>query len=113
MVDGEVVGRIQLGDERPVSAGDEDGALARGVVTVLLVPELKIIHSYIHSSRLFLFFPLPDIDSGVGGALLQLCGCVVLANAAKEGGRLGLAQNPLSHAHAVLGGAAGNVFNLK
>ena len=45
-----MVGRIQLGDERPVSAGDEDGALARGVVTVLLVPELKIIHSYIYSS---------------------------------------------------------------
>ena len=38
MVDGEVVGRLKVGDERAIVAGDEDGALAGRVLGGLLVP---------------------------------------------------------------------------
>ena len=53
MVDGEVVGRLKVGDERAIVAGDEDGALAGRVLGGLLVPgvngklkcSLEVVHT--------------------------------------------------------------------
>ena len=87
---GEVVGRVQLGHERTVVAGDEHGTPSSRVLLVLLVV---------------------DGHAGLGCNFGQDLVVLVVTDATEVGGALGLFEDPLSHADGVLSGTAGDVFD--
>jgi len=84
VIDGEVVRRRQIGAERSVSAGDQDGAGTRGHVPFHLVV---------------------DIQASGLSLLLQDLGVSILADAAEEYSHPGLSQDPLGDPQRVLHGS--------